>query len=67
MSPSYPNQESSPLDSNFFESPGASDERRPSPTMVESAMRSFVIGGAGFIGSHLVEQLVARGPVTIYR
>jgi UDP-glucose 4-epimerase len=29
-------------------------------------VRTFVIGGAGFIGSHLVEALAARGPVTIY-
>ena len=29
-------------------------------------MKSFVIGGAGFIGSHLCDLLVERGPVTVY-
>lgn len=29
-------------------------------------MRSLVVGGAGFIGSHLIDRLVARGPVTAY-
>ena len=29
-------------------------------------MRSFVVGGAGFIGSHLVDRLAERGEVTIY-
>jgi UDP-glucose 4-epimerase len=29
-------------------------------------MRAFVIGGAGFIGSHLVDRLVSRGEVTVY-
>ncbi|HET9988392.1 MAG TPA: NAD-dependent epimerase/dehydratase family protein, partial [Kofleriaceae bacterium] len=29
-------------------------------------MKSFIVGGAGFIGSHLVDQLVDRGPVTVY-
>jgi UDP-glucose 4-epimerase len=28
--------------------------------------RFFVIGGAGFIGSHLVDALVLRGPVTVF-
>jgi UDP-glucose 4-epimerase len=29
-------------------------------------MRSLLVGGAGFIGSHLVDVLVQRGPVTVY-
>jgi UDP-glucose 4-epimerase len=29
-------------------------------------VKSFVIGGAGFIGSHLIDLLVDRGPVTVY-
>ena len=29
-------------------------------------MRSLIVGGAGFIGSHLCDRLVLRGPVTLY-
>jgi UDP-glucose 4-epimerase len=29
-------------------------------------MRSFIIGGAGFIGSHLADRLVEAGPVTVF-
>jgi UDP-glucose 4-epimerase len=29
-------------------------------------MRFFVVGGAGFIGSHLIDLLVERGSVTVY-
>jgi UDP-glucose 4-epimerase len=30
------------------------------------SVRSFVGGGAGFIGSHLVDRLVEQGPVTVF-
>jgi UDP-glucose 4-epimerase len=34
--------------------------------VTSSCTRFFVAGGAGFIGSHLVDRLVGRGPVTVY-
>jgi UDP-glucose 4-epimerase len=33
---------------------------------VTGPLRSFVVGGAGFIGSHLVPVLAERGPVTVF-
>src|SRR5690606_33236959 len=38
-----------------------SGARRPSPAWPTGAVRLLVTGGAGFIGSHLVERLVADG------
>jgi UDP-glucose 4-epimerase len=29
-------------------------------------VKSFVVGGAGFIGSHLTDRLASRGPVTVF-
>ena len=31
-----------------------------------ATMRAFIVGGAGFIGSHLADKLVEQGPVTLY-
>ncbi|HEY6555960.1 MAG TPA: NAD-dependent epimerase/dehydratase family protein [Polyangiaceae bacterium] len=42
--------------------------RPKTPTRTEGfdVKRYFVVGGAGFIGSHLVDALIERGPVTVY-
>ena len=48
------------------ESTGAAGlARAGAATGMEAAMRAFVTGGAGFLGSALVRQLVARGDVVV--
>src|SRR6185436_7752537 len=38
----------------------------PRASAMPAGMRAFIVGGAGFIGSHLTDRLVEEGPVTIY-
>ena len=46
--------------SSMSESPPQLSRRPPKPTPVSGATDVLVIGGAGFIGSHLVDRLVAE-------
>jgi UDP-glucose 4-epimerase len=41
-------------------------ERTGGSPVTSKEVRSFVIGGAGFIGSHLLDLLTGRGPITVY-